>query len=292
MEKTSDFFQLTHNKPIHHPQAISRRDTSKKQFYTSAEAINASILSVHSLITIFSKENKKVSLFRDNVSKISTSAERIKRKIEEIKHKLKNLEYQLSFSKTGTKQEFKSLQQIISILKRDFLQTSKRFQKAVEIRTRNLAKQRQEDKKRFGSSFATSTEFEFEDPNKASISNLDLIDEQENEMKQGFNASNFQPKQGLHKRSYLRSRRHLEAQQTEHLVNELSQSFSKMATMVHEQGEVITRIDDNLESSYLNIDKGQSELLKYYSTISKERQFIIKFLLVILFIGFIFILIF
>ena len=56
----------------------------------------------------------------------------------------------------------------------------------------------------------------------------------------------------------------------------MGQMFTKMATLVHDQGETVDNIYDDVQDTMTEVEKGQNELLKYYNTISKDRQFIIK----------------
>mmetsp|Transcript_12019 Transcript_12019/g.15661 ORF Transcript_12019/g.15661 Transcript_12019/m.15661 type:complete len:385 (+) Transcript_12019:148-1302(+) len=86
--------------------------------------------------------------------------------------------------------------------------------------------------------------------------------------------------------------RAVQAQHVESVITELSQVFSKVATLVSEQGELVTRIDDNLDVASTEIQAGQSELLKYYNTLSKERGLILKILAVVLAIALLFVLIY
>ena len=65
-------------------------------------------------------------------------------------------------------------------------------------------------------------------------------------------------------------------QQAETAIVELGQMFTKMATLVAEQGETVERIDADMDEAGLHARKGHSELLKYYRNISGERQLIIK----------------
>ena len=45
---------------------------------------------------------------------------------------------------------------------------------------------------------------------------------------------------------------------------------------VHEQGEMATRIDENVDDTLANVDAGQAQLLKYLSAISSNRFLILK----------------
>jgi len=71
--------------------------------------------------------------------------------------------------------------------------------------------------------------------------------------------------------------------QVEKQIAEMGSMFSKMATLVAEQGETVERIDDNMDESLTNVQSGQNELLKYFSSVSKDRQLIIKLFLTLFF---------
>jgi syntaxin 5 len=46
--------------------------------------------------------------------------------------------------------------------------------------------------------------------------------------------------------------------------------------LVAEQGEMITRIDSNVEHTSINIESAHLELLRYFNNISKNRWLMIK----------------
>jgi len=84
-------------------------------------------------------------------------------------------------------------------------------------------------------------------------------------------------------RSAIRDeRRAMEMQNIEAMVTEVSQMFGRMATLVAEQGEVVERIDENLDVAGVEISGGQSELLKYYNNLTQERAFILKIFAVVI----------
>ena len=59
-------------------------------------------------------------------------------------------------------------------------------------------------------------------------------------------------------------------------ISQLGQIFSQLAHLVQEQGEMITRIDSNVEHTSINVEAAHTELLKYFNNISKNRWLIIK----------------
>jgi len=56
-------------------------------------------------------------------------------------------------------------------------------------------------------------------------------------------------------------------QNIERTIGELQGIFSQLANIVAEQGELIERIDHNVDNTVLNVDSAQNELLKYLSSV-------------------------
>lgn len=64
--------------------------------------------------------------------------------------------------------------------------------------------------------------------------------------------------------------------QVESTIVELGSIFQQLAHMVHEQGEMAMRIDENVDDALSNVDAGQAQLLKYLSAISSNRMLLLK----------------
>ncbi|POW05249.1 hypothetical protein PSTT_09824 [Puccinia striiformis] len=62
----------------------------------------------------------------------------------------------------------------------------------------------------------------------------------------------------------------------ESTITELGSIFSQLATMVAQQGEQVQRIDQDTMDIESNIQSAQSELLKFYSSISGNRMLMFK----------------
>lgn len=62
----------------------------------------------------------------------------------------------------------------------------------------------------------------------------------------------------------------------ESTISELSGIFTQLAQLVSEQGEQITRIDDNVEDVVGNVEGAQRELLKYWSRVQGNRWLVAK----------------
>lgn len=80
--------------------------------------------------------------------------------------------------------------------------------------------------------------------------------------------------------------------QVESAVVELGTMFSRMATMVAEQGEVVNRIDDDTEISHMHVKQGQSELEKYFRNLQGDRALILKLFAVLIFFIVLFVVVF
>jgi len=67
----------------------------------------------------------------------------------------------------------------------------------------------------------------------------------------------------------------------ERTIGELQGIFQQLANLVAEQGELIERIDHNVDNTVVNVDRAQNELLKYLSSVSSNRWLIVKLFLVL-----------
>lgn len=62
----------------------------------------------------------------------------------------------------------------------------------------------------------------------------------------------------------------------ESTIVELQGIFQQLASLVAEQGEMIERIDSNVEESVTNIDTAQNELLRYLRSVGSNRGLVLK----------------
>lgn len=82
------------------------------------------------------------------------------------------------------------------------------------------------------------------------------------------------------------------ATQVESTIVELSGMYARMANMVAEQGEIVGRIDDDMDIAQSNIEAGQNELLKYFKTMSGNRSLILKLFAILVVLIFLFVVVF
>ena len=74
---------------------------------------------------------------------------------------------------------------------------------------------------------------------------------------------------------YLASRQDA-LQDVESTIVELGNIFQQLSHMVHEQGEMAVRIDENIDETFTQVEAGQAQLLKYLNTISGNRWLMLK----------------
>jgi len=69
----------------------------------------------------------------------------------------------------------------------------------------------------------------------------------------------------------------------ESTIVELGGIFSQLAHMVKEQEEMVQRIDENVDSTAMNVDMGHQEILKYFQSVTSNRWLMIKIFGVLIF---------
>ncbi|KAA8498493.1 Syntaxin-32 [Porphyridium purpureum] len=75
--------------------------------------------------------------------------------------------------------------------------------------------------------------------------------------------------------TYLQARAEA-VKQVESTIAELGQIFTQLATMVSEQGEMVERIDANVDDTMSNLEEGRTQLMRYYNSLSSNRGLILK----------------
>lgn len=68
-------------------------------------------------------------------------------------------------------------------------------------------------------------------------------------------------------------------------IAELGQMFSKMASSLQQQEELVSRIDSNVDDADMHIKDGTSQLLIYYKSISSNRKLMLKIFLILIVFG-------
>ncbi|VEU36359.1 unnamed protein product [Pseudo-nitzschia multistriata] len=72
-----------------------------------------------------------------------------------------------------------------------------------------------------------------------------------------------------------------EARQAESTLSEVSKLYSKMSTLITQQGETLEKIEDDVECALVDVTAGQEELTKLYAIKKGNRPLIIKTFLIL-----------
>jgi syntaxin 5 len=184
---------------------------------------------------------------------------------------------------------------IVRSLKSELANTTKKFQKVLETRTENLKKQ-QEKRQKFEGSISPGRGDIFKP--RAGLSSTGLAGDAAvaiglNEPAAGPSSMMVPHQNGIHQPqqqmqslltmqdSYLNSRA-VAVENIESTIIELQGIFQQLASIVAEQGEMMQRIDTNIEEARSNVDAAQGELLKYLHSISGNKWLIVKIFLVLI----------
>jgi len=285
-ERTSEFASIVQNvkqkKEGSLPSAIGRRSnppkkpSDKSQFFVIASQIGKDISETAEKLDRLQKLAKKKSLFDDPTVEIQELTSIINQDIKNLNNQITVLQNRNSAKKN--KQVQSHTETILDSLKNKLRFTTKDFSEVLELRTENLKAQQKEKETYTGSqSPMLSSRRAVESPlYKQQLSNYAA-----NEQTSGDIVIAMPQSALMTSERYISSRGEA-VQNIERTINELQGIFSQLANLVAEQGELIERIDHNVDNTVLNVDSAQNELLKYLSSVSSNRWLIVKMFLVMI----------
>uniref|UniRef100_A0A0N4ZT94 RING-type E3 ubiquitin transferase n=1 Tax=Parastrongyloides trichosuri TaxID=131310 RepID=A0A0N4ZT94_PARTI len=222
---------------------------------------------------------KRKSLFDDKINEIEQLSRIIKQDITGLNKQIAQLQEYAKRRASSRYQSQDHSKLVVVGLQSKLANVSKDFQTVLEVRTENM-KQLRNRREMFSQVTPLST-----NPMLPSSSNKNLLT-MDNEHNNSNTVSLDMDALEQHRiqdqmtlldetGNYLQARNN--AMETiESNISELGQIFRQLASLVAEQGEMITRIDSNVEHTSLNIDSAHHELVKYFNNIAKNRWLIIK----------------
>lgn len=228
---------------------------------------------------------KRTSMFDDPAEEINELATVVKQDIQALNQAISDLQ---TFSAGGSnKQSAEHSHSVIDNLRTRLKDATKEFKDVLTLRTDNL-KVHQERKSLFTAS-PEKREPLFTQPGASFLpANSRNPFTVRGSLQQGLNPEEDgtsplvgirQPQQDqmfvAQQDTYLTSRQEA-LHQVESTIVELGNIFQQLAHMVHEQGEMAVRIDENVDDTLSNVEAGQAQLLKYLNTISSNRWLMLK----------------
>eukprot|EP00002_Diphylleia_rotans_P012902 TRINITY_DN2518_c0_g1_i3.p1 TRINITY_DN2518_c0_g1~~TRINITY_DN2518_c0_g1_i3.p1 ORF type:complete len:180 (-),score=49.37 TRINITY_DN2518_c0_g1_i3:718-1257(-) len=168
--------------------------------------------------------------------------------------------------------------QVMGTLKAGLADTTQQFKEALQTRTENL-KLMQDRRRNFTSAPATRTTPSFMEMRLAAESSEnrgDAVIDMELITRQQQQQMSYQDPDYIEQRAEA-------VEQIEKMIGELGQMFQTLATMISMQGQMIQRIDDDVEDTMSNVNRAQSQLQKHLQNISSNRWLIIQIFGVLVF---------
>lgn len=238
---------------------------------------------------------KKRSLFDDRMVEVEELSQMIKQDITGLNKQIAALqEYSKSSGSNTRRDQDRGHSQLVIVgLQSKLASVSKHFQSVLELRTENL-KQQKSRREKFSQcqpvpstlppSVSTgnmgSVLLQEETIASSSVA-LDMDHLEKHRMQQQISLIDEQD-------AYVQARSST-MENIESSISELGQIFRQLASLISEQGEMITRIDSNVEDTSMNVEAAHTELVKYLHSISQNRWLMIKVfgVLIIFFIIFI-----
>ncbi|TKR88752.1 hypothetical protein L596_012950 [Steinernema carpocapsae] len=227
---------------------------------------------------------KKKSLFEERAGEIEELSNIIRLDITGLNKQISTLqEYKnnrFGVASASRKDQGEGHSKLVVVgLQTKLASVSKTFQNVLELRTENMKRQKnrrdmfqRSQHVPTGLPPSSSTGYmnlllhQGESNNIAS--NSTVLDMDTIEQQQHYQMVN---EQNTYVQSRTNAMEHIESS-----ISELGSIFTQLASLVSEQGEMITRIDDNVEETSMNVDAAHVELLRYFNAISKNRWLMLK----------------
>ncbi|KAL3661720.1 hypothetical protein V7S43_013020 [Phytophthora oleae] len=304
VNRTTDFAQLCQHyaaakgsaamqKPVHTPLQ------ENAQFNAAASDISKEVYQASKRLQQLTQLVRQNNMFNDPTEAINELAALVKKDITDINMQLDNLQEYINSKRQSapSRQAAKHSDAIVSLMKSNLMATTRGFKDILEVRQDNM-KLQQSRRARYGktASSALGKPLAFKAPQPPRSNNSQTGSLQE------VNLSNTLPRPGFstgespsngnaeiqplittmtqeqivaEQQNYTESRAEAVSQIESHIVD-IGQLFGRLSTLIHEQGDLVRRIDDNVEESLVNVSSGEHELLKYFSSLSNNRLLAIK----------------
>lgn len=259
---------------------------ARSDFTRLAALVSGDIASTSVKLRKLTALAQRRSLFDDPTAEIQELTFVIKQDLGALNARLEDLQrLRDATRRSSNKQAGDHSENVVDSLKSRLGETAQGFKSVLKLRTESLAAQQDRRSQFMGSS--ASAPFGASGPGmNANAVALDLGDGSLGASGSSMSAgagmgsgggggqalSLMRPPQDV---SYQDARADA-VRQVESTIVELGQIFNQLATMVTEQGEMVERIDANVDETVSNMDAGQNQLMMYYNSISGNRALILK----------------
>lgn len=272
-----------------HPSSTAQQQS---EFSKRASAIGLGIHSTSQKLKKLTQLAKRTSMFDDPAQEIHDLSTIVKQDIQALNQAITDL--QTFLGGVGNKQSADHSNTVVETLRNRLKDATKEFKTVLELRTDNL-KVHEERKSLFdsrgssnrmavppglqpGASFLPQRGGIGAGMGGGGIGTGVGTDVGKGPSGQGIFQIQQQDQallQSTQQDAYLTSRQDA-LQDVESTIVELGNIFQQLSHMVHEQGEMAVRIDENMDETFAQVEAGQGELLKYLNTMSGNRWLMLK----------------
>lgn len=233
------------------------------KFYEHSQAFAHELSQVSATIGNLTKLVQSQSLFDEQGSEISSLTNIIKQKLAQLHSDLSLLvvlKEEAVMTQKGSRQVDRHSDTVINTLRSRLVHTSQSFKTVLQQRTKKIT----DDCSR-RNTFSADRPVNFE-------SAL---------FQQSGNAGEGLDQAVAHRTTNYYKQRYDAVRQIEAAVHEVSDMFQDFTRLVHEQEELVVRIDSNVDDALRNVESGSSELMKYLASLTSNRGLILKIFFVL-----------
>lgn len=293
----------TRNKVVNNVSAKLKQS----EFQKNASVIAHEISETAQLLSKLAILAKRKPMFNDNPVEIAELSFLIKRKIYGVEQQLIQLNQHIHGPNAQLPKNVNGhSSNVMNLLNRKMKNISGDFKtvleerQKLEISNRDRWDKLRDDKKSDNSIQSNNNQKQINNnPDNSANMNIgynssnpfmsSLIDETEAQQNQQNGQSLMLPssdsqlllmEEGLSNNEYLQERNRA-VDTIESTIQEVGNLFHQLASMVQEQGEVIQRIDANVDDVDMNISGAQRELLKYFDRVKSNRWLAVKIFFII-----------
>jgi len=296
-DRTQEFNSVAENARTRSLNAQVKAPSSRKggknqrtQFAIAASQIGKDIFETSEKLNKLAKLAKKTTIFDDPEMEIEELTFIIKQNIQNLNKQIVALrEFSKSKGSSNTQNEAHS-DTIVSYLNSKLAGAMKDFKDTLQIRTENL-KTLQERRQRLTGNNASSSLSPSKSPSDSVMYKTNALDSLPESTPRGDgHVALMMP--AMQTQTEYTSSRVSAVENIERTIAELGGIFQQLASLVAEQGDMIQRIDDNIETSLVHVETGHDQLLKYLYGISSNRMLIVKLFLILIVFAVVFIVFF
>lgn len=284
-ERTSEFnsiVQSTKQRKDNIPSSIGgirskpRKPSEKSQFFLIASQIGKDMSETAEKLDRLSKLAKKKSLFDDPTIEIQELTAIINQDIKNLNNQINILQQRNNQKKNRQVQAHSET--VLESLKHTLKNTTKDFSTVLERRTETLKSQQKERDEFTAHSPALTARRTAVSP----LYQAQFGGHQEENL-HGGEITIAMPQSALMTQERYASSRAEAAENITRTITELQGIFSQLANLVAEQGDLINRIDHNVDMTLDHTERAQTEISKYYASVSSNRWLIVKMFIALVF---------